>query len=92
VVITDPGSDLDVTGKIICALRTDPGWAALFPTCLGVLIEKGSSLSHSVILLRELALPTIINVPRLTGSLRSGQWVRMDGTTGEITIIEDAKN
>jgi pyruvate,water dikinase len=91
VVITDPGSDLDVTGKIICALRTDPGWAALFPTCLGVLIEKGSSLSHSVILLRELALPTIINVPRLTHSLRSGQRVRMDGATGEITILEDAQ-
>jgi pyruvate,water dikinase len=43
-----------------------------------------------VILLRELALPTIINVPRLTGSLRSGQRVRMDGATGEITILEDA--
>ena len=90
VVITDPGSDLDVTGKIICALRTDPGWAALFPTSLGVLIEKGSSLSHSVILLRELALPTIINVPRLTHTLQSGQRVRMDGATGEITIIQDA--
>jgi pyruvate,water dikinase len=91
VVITDPGSNLDVTGKIICALRTDPGWAALFPTSLGVLIEKGSSLSHSVILLRELALPTIINVPRLTQTLRSGQRVRMDGATGEITILEDAQ-
>ncbi|RDV14579.1 phosphoenolpyruvate synthase [Pontibacter diazotrophicus] len=87
LVITEPGGDLNVSGKIICALRTDPGWAALFPTCLGVLIEKGSSLSHSVILLRELGIPTIINVPGLTKRLKSGEQVLMNGSTGEIQIV-----
>ena len=87
IVITDPRDNLDVTGKIVCALRTDPGWAVLFPTCRAVLIEKGSSLSHSVILLRELGLPTIINVPGLTKRLRSGQYVHLDGTTGELTLL-----
>ncbi|WP_187261155.1 PEP/pyruvate-binding domain-containing protein [Pontibacter beigongshangensis] len=87
VVITEPGSDLNVSGKIVCALRTDPGWAALFPTCLGVLIEKGSSLSHSVILLRELGIPTIINVPGLTKHLKSGERVLMNGSSGEIKVV-----
>ncbi len=89
IVITDPGDDLDVRGKIVCALRTDPGWAALFPACRGVIIQKGSSLSHSVILLRELGIPTIINVPRLTDRLQSGQQIRMNGSTGEIQLIDD---
>ena len=84
LVVTDPGGSLDVSGKIVCALRTDPGWAALFPMCRGVIIEKGSSLSHSVILLRELGIPTIINVPGLTKRLQSGQRIRLDGRTGEI--------
>ena len=84
ILIKDPGDSLDVNGKIICALRTDPGWAALFPTCKGVLIEKGSSLSHSVIMLRELGIPTIINVPGLCNRLQSGEWVRMDAGSGEI--------
>ncbi|WP_162052301.1 PEP/pyruvate-binding domain-containing protein [Pontibacter pamirensis] len=87
LVITEPGGDLNVSGKIICALRTDPGWAALFPTCLGALIEKGSSLSHSVILLRELGIPTIINVPGLTKRLKSGEQVLMNGSTGEIQVV-----
>jgi pyruvate,water dikinase len=87
VVITGPDSDLDVTGKIVCALRTDPGWAALFPVCRGVLIQKGSALSHSVILLRELGLPTIINIPGLTQTLQTGQRVMMNGSTGEIKIL-----
>ncbi|MBO0933778.1 PEP/pyruvate-binding domain-containing protein [Fibrella aquatilis] len=90
IVITDPRDNLDVTGKIVCALRTDPGWAVLFPTCRAVLIEKGSSLSHSVILLRELGLPTIINIPGLTKTLHSGQEVTLDGRTGEITRLPHA--
>ncbi len=84
IVIKDPADNLDVNNKIICALRTDPGWAALFPTCKGVLIEKGSSLSHSVIILRELGIPTIINIPNLCKRLASGKHISMDGSTGEI--------
>ncbi|GAB3839650.1 PEP/pyruvate-binding domain-containing protein [Hymenobacter jeollabukensis] len=87
IVVTSPDDDLAVAGKIVCALRTDPGWAALFPVCRGVIIEKGSSLSHSVILLRELGIPTIINVPGLTRRLQSGQQVHMDGATGEIELL-----
>ncbi|RTQ47875.1 phosphoenolpyruvate synthase [Hymenobacter gummosus] len=89
IVVTSPDDDLAVAGKIVCALRTDPGWAALFPVCRGVIIEKGSSLSHSVILLRELGIPTIINVPDLTRRLRSGQPVRMDGRSGEIEELPE---
>lgn len=84
IVIRRPDDDLAVRGKIICALRTDPGWAALFPVCQAVLIEKGSSLSHSVILLRELGIPTIINIPGLTQSVVSGTKIELDAGTGEI--------
>lgn len=85
-IIKGPEDNLDVSGKIVCALRTDPGWVALFPTCKGVLIEKGSALSHSVIILREFGIPAIINIPGLTTKLQSGQQIRMNGTTGEIVI------
>jgi pyruvate,water dikinase len=90
VVITDPAqADLGaVRGRIVAALRTDPGWAALFPGCRAVLIERGSALSHSVILLRELGIPTIINVPGLTQHLRSGQCVHLDGRTGEVQVTD----
>lgn len=89
VVITDPTDDLNVSGKIICALRTDPGWAALFPTCKAVLIEKGSSLSHSVILLRELGIPSIINIPGLTRRMSNGDQITIDGQSGEIFLEKE---
>lgn len=91
ILITSPEDDLDVSGKIICALRTDPGWVTLFPACKGVLIEKGSALSHSVILLREFGIPAIINIPGLTKKLQSGHKVTMNGTNGEIKITENVR-
>jgi rifampicin phosphotransferase len=86
VCIREPGEWTDLRGKIICALRTDPGWAPLFPGCKGVIIEKGSSLSHSVIMLREWGIPTIINVPGISRALTSGTIVNMDANTGKIEI------
>lgn len=87
IIITSPEDNLDVSGKIVCALRTDPGWVALFPACKGVLIEKGSALSHSVILLREFGIPAIINIAGLTKKLTTGQTVSMDGSSGEVKIL-----
>ncbi len=88
IVIKDPSDPLDVSGKIICALRTDPGWVTLFPACKGVLIEKGSALSHSVILLREFGIPAIINIQGLTKILTSGTHVTINGQAGTVSIEE----
>jgi rifampicin phosphotransferase len=88
IVVADPEQDINCQDKIICAIRTDPGWASLFPSCKGVLIEKGSSLSHSVILLRELGIPTIINIPNLTLRIKTGDLVSMNGSTGKIELTQ----
>lgn len=84
VCIAGQGDLQDLRGKILCALRTDPGWTPLFPGCRGVIIERGSSLSHSVIVLRELGIPTIINVPGISASLRDGDRVQLDGQAGTL--------
>jgi rifampicin phosphotransferase len=87
ICIREPGEIVDLRGKIIVALRTDPGWAPLFPGCKAVIIEKGSALSHSVILLRELGIPTIINVPGISKKLQNGQKIRIDATNGHIQCL-----
>jgi pyruvate,water dikinase len=60
----------------------------VFPTALGVLVERGSLLSHAAIVARELGIPAIVSVPGLTGWLRDGDWVEFDGTTGVIRRID----
>jgi pyruvate,water dikinase len=89
VCIAGPGDLRELRGKILCALRTDPGWTPLFPGCRGVIIERGSSLSHSVIVLRELGIPTIINVPGISASLRTGDRVQLDGQAGTLQRLSE---
>ncbi|MBU2708620.1 hypothetical protein KCM76_21690 [Zooshikella marina] len=87
--IFSPDDDLDLQGHILCTVRTDPGWAPLFPTAAGILVERGSTLSHSAVVARELGIPAIVNIPGLTQQLETGQWVTMNGTTGSIQLQEN---
>lgn len=88
-LIFSPEDELNLDGKILCTVRTDPGWAPLFPTAGGILVERGSTLSHSAVVARELGIPAIVNIPGLTKQLNDGERVRMDGTKG---IVEQLKS
>ena len=83
-IVTDPtAADLE-PGAILVAERTDPGWIMIFPAASGVLVERGSLLSHSAIVARELGIPAIVSIPDVTTWLRTGDWVEMDGSTGTV--------
>jgi len=83
-VVTNPRDDLSVNGRILTALRTDPGWAPLFPTASGILVERGSTLSHSAVVARELGIPAVVGVPNLLAIVRDGERVRLDGSAGTV--------
>ena len=78
--------DLSLEGEILVAARTDPGWVPLYPAVSGILIERGSILSHSAIVAREMGIPTIVGIPNLLTTLQDGQTVTMDGKTGIVTV------
>jgi pyruvate,water dikinase len=73
--------------SILVAEHTDPGWIMVFPSALGVLVERGSLLSHAAIVARELGIPAVVSVAGLTRWLRDGDWVEFDGATGTIRRI-----
>jgi len=87
-VIRDPNDDVDVKGKIITAIRTDPGWGPLFPSAAAILVERGSTVSHSAILARELGVPAVVGIPGLIDAVRNGERVRLDGRTGTVERLE----
>lgn len=89
-VVAGPGDELDLGGRILVAVRTDPGWTPLFPTAGGILVERGSSLSHSAVVARELAIPAIVGIAGLTAAVADGDRVRMDGTRGSVQLAAQA--
>ncbi|NLE79628.1 MAG: phosphoenolpyruvate synthase [Rhodococcus sp.] len=88
-VVLSPNDDLDVRGKIMTTMRTDPGWGPLFPSVKGLLIERGSTLSHSAVLARELGIPAVVGVPGLMSFIRDGERVRLDGATGRVERLDE---
>ena len=88
LVITDVTKVQNYRDKILVTKMTDPGWVFLLVSARGILSEKGSLLSHTAIISRELKLPSIVGVEGLMDTLRTGDVVRMDGSTGKIRIIK----
>jgi len=86
-LVGDPRRAAVQPGEIIVAERTDPGWIMIFPAAAGLLIERGSLLSHSAIVARELGLPTIVSLGGVTRWVSDGDWVEMDGSTGVLTKV-----
>ncbi len=73
---------------ILVAKSTDPGWVFLMLAAKGIVVEKGSVLSHTAIIGRELGIPTIIGVKNATRQIPNGSLLKMDGGSGEIVISE----
>lgn len=89
-VITDPRNATLNHGDILVAERTDPGWIMLFPSAAGLLVERGSLLSHSAIVSREMGIPSIVALTGVTRWLRDGDLVELDGSTGIVIRLSQA--
>ncbi|CAE80911.1 phosphoenolpyruvate synthase [Bdellovibrio bacteriovorus] len=88
-VIINPSDNLDLNGEILVTARTDPGWVPLYPSISGLLVERGSLLSHSAIVAREMGIPAIVSIPGLTKKLKTGMRVRIDAKAGTIKILSE---
>lgn len=86
VVVDDPNTVKDFKDKILVTKMTDPGWVFLITLSKGIITEKGSLLSHTAIISRELNIPSIVGVKNITSILRTGDIIKMNGYTGEIQI------
>ena len=81
-VVTDARAAVVPAGCILVAERTDPGWIMLFAGAAGMIVERGSLLSHSAIVSREIGIPSVVSVPGATAWLRDGDLVEIDGGQG----------
>ncbi|MBI3562894.1 MAG: phosphoenolpyruvate synthase [Gammaproteobacteria bacterium] len=89
-VIHSLTDDLVLNGEILVAMRTDPGWVPIFPSISGLLVERGSLLSHSAIVAREMGIPAVVGIKGLLTTLTDGMVVRMDGKNGTVKILKRA--
>ena len=75
-------------GDILVAPITDPSWTPLFVPAAGVVVDVGAPLSHAIIVSRELGIPCVISATGATRRIPHGARVRVDGSTGMVTVLE----
>ena len=78
----------EAKGKILLSYSTDPGWFPYLDMASGLITERGSLLSHSAILARELEKPAVVNIPNIMAELHSGDIVEIDGDLGICSVIK----
>ncbi|RYZ74247.1 MAG: hypothetical protein EOP09_00730 [Proteobacteria bacterium] len=89
-IVLDPAKAPSTAGKILIAEMTDPGWVFLMLSAAGLISEKGSILSHTAIIGRELGIPTIVGVKNATRRIPQGAIIHMDGENGQVKIASPA--
>ncbi|MBQ8942612.1 MAG: phosphoenolpyruvate synthase [Firmicutes bacterium] len=87
VLVIDRPENADTRGKIIVTRFTDPGWIFIIQNCKGMIAERGSLLSHTAIISRELKKPAVVNVKNASRLLKTGMCVELDADKGRIRIL-----
>jgi pyruvate,water dikinase len=83
-VVRDPAGASVRRDQVLVARSTDPGWVFLMMSAAGLVAERGSPLSHTAIIGRELGLPTVVGVEGATARIPHGATLTIDGSTGAV--------
>lgn len=86
-VIADPRTERLEPGEILVCVGTDPGWTPLFLAAGGLVTEVGGMITHGSVVAREYGIPAVVGVEAATSRIKTGQRIRIDGTSGRVTLF-----
>jgi pyruvate,water dikinase len=75
-------------GDVLVCPITSPAWAPIFSSVKAVVTDIGGVMSHAAIVCREYGLPAVVGTGRATAEIKTGQLIRVDGSSGVVTILE----
>ncbi len=88
-VINDPRTENLLPDEVLVARNTDPGWIAVFANAAAIVVERGSLLSHSAIVAREMGIPCVVGIGDATRWVETGDVIELNGATGEVRKCYD---
>jgi phosphohistidine swiveling domain-containing protein len=87
-VVLDPHAAQLAPGEILVCPGTDPAWTPLFLAAGGLVMETGGLMTHGSVVAREYGIPAVVGVTRASDRLKTGQRVRVDGTAGQVILLD----
>jgi len=77
-----------VQGDVLLTPATTEAFNILLPLLGAIVTDNGGLLSHSAIVAREYGIPGVVGTREATERISDGTRVRVDGTAGEVTVLE----
>ena len=74
-------------GDVLVTTTTTPAWTPLFPSLGALVTETGGILCHAAVVAREYRIPAVVGARGATTEIPDGARVRVDGSSGEITLL-----
>jgi pyruvate,water dikinase len=87
VVLDADADDVLDDGEVLVCKFVDPGWTALVSLAGALVTDIGSPASHGAIVARELGISCVVGTGNGTKVLRTGDVVRVNGSTGEVAVL-----
>jgi rifampicin phosphotransferase len=74
-------------GDVLIARSTSPYFNVVLPLLGAIVTDRGGQLCHAAIVAREYGIPGVVGTREATKVVRDGDRVRVDGSTGEVTVL-----
>ncbi|MCH8570075.1 hypothetical protein LSI54_01655 [Nesterenkonia sp. AY15] len=73
--------------EILVATITAPSWGPVFGKISATVTDIGGMMSHAAIVCREYGLPAVTGTGNASTTIKTGQYLRVNGATGEVEIL-----
>ncbi|UCC90436.1 MAG: phosphoenolpyruvate synthase [Dehalococcoidia bacterium] len=86
VKIVPEASQIDKVneGDILIAEMTTPDFVPAMKRAAAIVTDRGGRTAHAAIVSRELGVPCVVGTEQATSTLKDGQIITVDGSTGKV--------
>lgn len=94
VIVAESPEEVELSNdsepRILVTKFTDAGWTPLFFQIDGLVMERGSLLSHGSIVAREAGIPAVVNASDALSRLETGDIIEVDADDGTVRLTNSS--
>jgi pyruvate,water dikinase len=79
-------------GEVMVCIMTNPSWVVVFSKISAVVTDTGGVLAHTAVVAREFGIPAVVGTGDATVRVKTGDRVRVNGSTGLVEILSNGKS
>ena len=84
VIFSAKEIDKVMPGDVLVAPQTNPDFVPAMKKAIAIVTDSGGRTSHAAIVSRELGVPAVVGTVKATKTIKNGQVITVNGTTGEV--------